>query len=71
LLEIFFGVYGFILSDRFRKPFAAVLGATLVVGTGVDIMAFAAHLSASSGDSRKWNLRCIFPVADVGALTLS
>src|SRR5712692_5332586 len=29
--------------------------------TGVDIMAFAAHLSRSSGDSWKWDLRCIFP----------
>ncbi len=35
VIGVFFGVYGLILSDRFHKPSAAVLGATLMVGTGV------------------------------------
>ena len=35
MVGVFFGVYGLILSDRFHKPSAAVLGATLMVGTGV------------------------------------
>ncbi len=35
VVGVFFGVYGLILSDRFHKPSAAVLGATLMVGTGV------------------------------------
>src|SRR3989449_11746403 len=32
---VFAGTYILILSDRFHKPSAAVLGATLMVGTGV------------------------------------
>ena len=35
VIGVFFGTYGLILSDRFHKPSAAVLGATLMVGTGV------------------------------------
>src|SRR6201982_181078 len=35
VVGVFFGVYGLILSDKFHKPSAAVLGATLMVGTGV------------------------------------
>ncbi len=35
VVGVFFGIYGLILSDRFHKPSAAVLGATLMVGTGV------------------------------------
>lgn len=35
MVGVFFGIYGLILSDRFHKPSAAVLGATLMVGTGV------------------------------------
>src|SRR5881396_1984930 len=32
---VFAGTYALILSDRFHKPSAAILGATLMVGTGV------------------------------------
>jgi Na+/H+ antiporter NhaD/arsenite permease-like protein len=35
VVGVFFGIYGLILSDKFHKPSAAVLGATLMVGTGV------------------------------------
>jgi Na+/H+ antiporter NhaD/arsenite permease-like protein len=35
VVGIFFGIYALILSDRFHKPSAAVLGATLIVGSGV------------------------------------
>jgi len=35
VVGVFFGIYGLILSDKFHKPSAAVLGATLIVGTGV------------------------------------
>lgn len=35
VVGVFFGIYGLILSDRFHKPSAAVLGATLMAGTGV------------------------------------
>jgi len=35
VVGVFFGVYGLILSDKFHKPSAAVLGATLMVGTDV------------------------------------
>ncbi len=35
VVGVFFGVYGLILSDRFHKPSAVVLGATLMVGTGM------------------------------------
>ncbi len=35
VIGIFVGTYLLILSDRFHKPSAAVLGATLMVGTGV------------------------------------
>ncbi len=35
VIGIFIGTYALILSDRFHKPSAAVLGATLMVGTGV------------------------------------
>src|SRR4029077_18632527 len=35
VIGVFFGIYGLILSDKFHKPSAAVLGATLMVGTGV------------------------------------
>jgi len=35
VVGVFFGIYCLILSDRFHKPSAAVLGATLMVGTGV------------------------------------
>ncbi len=28
VVGVFFGIYGLILSDKFHKPFAAVLGAT-------------------------------------------
>ena len=35
MVGVFFGVYGLILSDKFHKPSAAVLGATMMVGTGV------------------------------------
>ena len=35
VVGVFFGIYALILSDRFHKPSAAVLGATLMVGTGV------------------------------------
>src|ERR1700746_2563261 len=35
VVGVFFGVYGLILSDKFHKPSAAILGATLMVGTGV------------------------------------
>ncbi|HZD12353.1 MAG TPA: SLC13 family permease, partial [Candidatus Binatus sp.] len=32
---VFAGTYALILSDRFHKPSAALLGATLMIGTGV------------------------------------
>jgi Na+/H+ antiporter NhaD/arsenite permease-like protein len=35
VIGIFVGTYVLILSDRFHKPSAAVLGATLMIGTGV------------------------------------
>ncbi|MBO0887731.1 hypothetical protein J2P12_01380 [Candidatus Bathyarchaeota archaeon] len=35
VVGVFFGIYGLIISDKFHKPSAAVLGATLMVGTGV------------------------------------
>ncbi len=35
VIGIFIGTYILILSDKFHKPSAAVLGATLMVGTGV------------------------------------
>ena len=35
MVGVFFGIYALILSDKFHKPSAAVLGATLMVGTGV------------------------------------
>jgi Na+/H+ antiporter NhaD/arsenite permease-like protein len=35
VVGVFFGIYGLILSDRFHKPSAAVLSATLWSGTGV------------------------------------
>jgi Na+/H+ antiporter NhaD/arsenite permease-like protein len=35
VVGVFLGIYGLILSDKFHKPSAAVLGATLMVGTGV------------------------------------
>ncbi len=35
IVGVFVGTYLLILSDRFHKPTAAVLGATLMVGTGV------------------------------------
>lgn len=35
IVGVFFGVYALILSDKFHKPSAAVLGATLIIGTGV------------------------------------
>jgi Na+/H+ antiporter NhaD/arsenite permease-like protein len=35
VIGVFIGTYLLILSDRFHKPSAAVLGATLMVGTGV------------------------------------
>jgi len=35
IIGVFIGTYLLILSDRFHKPSAAVLGATLMVGTGV------------------------------------
>ena len=35
VIGVFIGTYVLILSDRFHKPSAAVLGATLMVGTGV------------------------------------
>lgn len=35
VVGVFFGTYGLILSDKFHKPSAAILGATLMVGTGV------------------------------------
>jgi|SRR5215467_3147096 len=35
VVGIFVGTYALILSDKFHKPSAAVLGATLMVGTGV------------------------------------
>jgi Na+/H+ antiporter NhaD/arsenite permease-like protein len=35
VIGVFIGTYGLILSDKFHKPSAAVLGATLMVGTGV------------------------------------
>jgi Na+/H+ antiporter NhaD/arsenite permease-like protein len=35
VVGVFFGIYGLILSDKFHKPSAAFLGATLMVGTGV------------------------------------
>lgn len=35
VVGVFVGTYLLILSDRFHKPTAAVLGATLMVGTGV------------------------------------
>ncbi|HWY28991.1 MAG TPA: SLC13 family permease [Candidatus Sulfotelmatobacter sp.] len=35
VIGVFIGTYILILSDRFHKPSAAVLGATLMVGTGV------------------------------------
>ncbi len=35
IVGVFIGTYGLIISDRFHKPSAAVLGATLMVGTGV------------------------------------
>jgi hypothetical protein len=31
MVGVFFGVYGLILSDRFHKPSATILGATLMV----------------------------------------
>src|SRR5437870_6591058 len=35
IIGVFIGTYALILSDKFHKPSAAVLGATLMVGTGV------------------------------------
>src|SRR6266852_4117701 len=35
IIGVFVGTYALILSDKFHKPSAAVLGATLMVGTGV------------------------------------
>jgi Na+/H+ antiporter NhaD/arsenite permease-like protein len=35
VIGVFVGTYALILSDKFHKPSAAVLGATLMVGTGV------------------------------------
>ena len=35
VIGVFIGIYILILSDKFHKPSAAVLGATLMVGTGV------------------------------------
>jgi len=35
VIGVFIGTYVLILSDRFHKPSAAVLGATLMVGTGI------------------------------------
>src|SRR5712664_4418818 len=35
VIGVFIGTYILILSDKFHKPSAAVLGATLMVGTGV------------------------------------
>ncbi|HLE65088.1 MAG TPA: SLC13 family permease, partial [Candidatus Bathyarchaeia archaeon] len=35
IVGVFVGTYLLILSDKFHKPTAAVLGATLMVGTGV------------------------------------
>jgi Na+/H+ antiporter NhaD/arsenite permease-like protein len=35
VIGVFIGTYVLILSDRFHKPSASVLGATLMVGTGV------------------------------------
>ncbi len=35
MIGVFIGTYILILSDKFHKPSAAVLGATLMVGTGV------------------------------------
>ncbi len=35
IIGVFIGTYLLILSDKFHKPSAAVLGATLMVGTGV------------------------------------
>ena len=35
VVGVFFGIYGLILFDKFHKPSAAILGATLMVGTGV------------------------------------
>jgi len=35
VIGVFIGTYILILSDRFHKPSAAILGATLMVGTGV------------------------------------
>src|SRR2546422_2804040 len=35
IIGVFIGTYLLILSDRFHKPSAAVLGATMMVGTGV------------------------------------
>src|SRR5712692_5916870 len=35
VIGVFVGTYLLILSDRFHKPSAAILGATLMVGTGV------------------------------------
>ncbi len=35
VIGVFIGTYALILSDKFHKPSAAVLGATLMVGTGV------------------------------------
>ncbi|OLE74996.1 hypothetical protein AUG19_07040 [archaeon 13_1_20CM_2_54_9] len=35
VIGVFIGTYVLILSDKFHKPSAAVLGATLMVGTGV------------------------------------
>ncbi len=35
IIGVFIGTYVLILSDKFHKPSAAVLGATLMVGTGV------------------------------------
>jgi len=35
VIGVFIGTYILILSDKFHKPSAAILGATLMVGTGV------------------------------------
>ena len=35
VIGVFIGTYILILSDNFHKPSAAMLGATLMVGTGV------------------------------------
>ena len=35
VIGVFIGTYVLILSDKFHKPSAAVLGAVLMIGTGV------------------------------------